>query len=58
MAIKHNTNYDPKYPWRPKYYWDNCPKCFEHFDIPIVPCDNCGSGHKDYDLNREESKCT
>lgn len=51
MAIKYNVNYDPKYPWRPQYPWDNCPVCFENFDLSCK-CSHCGSGHSDYDLYR------
>lgn len=53
MAVRHNTEYDPKYPWRPMYYFDSCPECFENFDIDYV-CDNCGSGHSDHDLSEKE----
>ena len=53
MAVLHNTNYDPKYPWRPAYFWDKCPSCFENFDMDFK-CDHCGSGHKDQDRKASE----
>lgn len=51
MAIKHNVNYDPKYPWRPQCLWDFCPACFENFDFDHK-CDNCGNGHPEQNLYR------
>ena len=36
---------NPKYPWKPSHGWDNCPGCFEQFDLKT--CDHCGSGHPD-----------
>lgn len=45
-ALLFNTPYNPDYPWRPKFFWDGCPKCFEHFDLNYK-CDHCGAGHVD-----------
>lgn len=36
---------NPKYPWRPSRAWENCPACFERFDLDT--CDHCGSGYAD-----------
>lgn len=54
MAVLHNTDYDPKYPWRPAYYWDQCLNCFENFDMDHK-CDRCGSGHEDRDVLAPEN---
>jgi hypothetical protein len=45
MKTLHNTTYNPLYPWRPKYFWDHCPVCFENFDLSFQ-CHNCGSNNQ------------
>lgn len=32
------------YPFKPAHAFDNCPACFENFDINFK-CEHCGSGH-------------
>lgn len=48
-----NTTYNPNYPWIPKYYFDQCPACFENFDLEYK-CDHCGPGHPDDLLNEDK----
>lgn len=55
MARRRNTDYDPKYPWRPMYYFDRCPQRFEQLDFGLK-CDNCGQGHDDYDAAGEDGE--
>lgn len=43
--LEPKPNYNPKYPWRPSFAWDKCPKCFENFDFDFK-CDNCGNGYQ------------
>ena len=52
MSELFRTEYNPDYPWRPKYFWDSCPACFEVFDFNHK-CDNCGAGYEDEINNKE-----
>jgi rRNA maturation endonuclease Nob1 len=55
MATQFDTYYNPKYPWRPTKYLDRCPECFGVFE-DYFKCNNCGSGHDDYNLIKEKIK--
>lgn len=43
-------SFNPDFPWRPAFAWDNCPACFENFSME--PCDNCGGGHEHKPFDR------
>lgn len=47
-SIVFGVPYNSKFPWRPKYFFDSCPRCFEVFDFDFK-CNHCGSGYDDED---------